>query len=85
MLRSKMIHIKAVWDHDAEVWVAESDNVPGLVTEADTTEQLLRKLETMIPELLAANGLLAEYARPDIPIQVLSERTEMLKCTGSHG
>ena len=80
MWRDNIIHIKALWDHDAEMWVAESDDVPGLVTEAETTEQLIRKLEIMIPELLEANGLLAEYAHPDIPIHLLSERTEMVKC-----
>jgi Domain of unknown function (DUF1902) len=26
--------VEAVWDDDAEVWVAESDQVTGLITEA---------------------------------------------------
>jgi len=28
------IQVKAFWDSDARVWVAESDDVPGLITEA---------------------------------------------------
>ena len=36
----KEIQIKAFWDSEAKVWVAQSSDVPGLVTEADTMEQL---------------------------------------------
>lgn len=32
--------------------------MPGLVTEADTIEALDAKLQTMVPELLEANGCL---------------------------
>ncbi len=52
----KILLIHAEWDEEAEVWVATSDDVPGLATEADTLEQLSSKLESMIPELLDANG-----------------------------
>ena len=48
--------VRAEWDSDALVWVASSDNVPGLVTEADIIEALETKLQTMVPELLEANG-----------------------------
>ena len=36
--------LRAFWDPDASVWVAESADVPGLVTEAETVEQLIAKL-----------------------------------------
>jgi len=55
-MKSRVINVKAVWDKDAQVWVAISEDVPGLVTEADTLEQLIKKLQVMIPELLEANG-----------------------------
>jgi hypothetical protein len=48
--------VSASWDDEAKVWVAESDDVPGLVTEAPTEEALLKKLETLVPELLELNG-----------------------------
>lgn len=51
-------HIQADWDPEAGVWVATSDDVPGLATEAETIEALTEKLHTMIPELLEANDLL---------------------------
>jgi uncharacterized protein DUF1902 len=36
--------------------VATSDNVPGLVTEAETIEALAEKLAVIVPELLEANA-----------------------------
>jgi predicted RNase H-like HicB family nuclease len=50
--------INATWDEDAKVWVAVSDDVPGLVAEADDLPQLMNKLKVLIPELLEANGVL---------------------------
>jgi hypothetical protein len=41
-----------IWDDEARVFVAESDDIPGLITEADNREQLLKKLTVMVPELL---------------------------------
>jgi hypothetical protein len=48
---------RADWDDDAAVWVADSDEVPGLVTEAETITALVAKRKVMIPELLALNGV----------------------------
>lgn len=60
--------IHATWDAEAGVWVAESDDVPGLATEAATVEALLEKLRVMIPELLEANeGELPE----EVPFDLL--------------
>ena len=49
------LRVHAFWDEEARVWVAESDDVPGLITEADTLEKLSAKLEVIIPELLELN------------------------------
>ena len=43
-------HIQADWDPEAGVWVATSEDVPGLATEAETIEALTEKLRVMIPE-----------------------------------
>jgi predicted RNase H-like HicB family nuclease len=53
----KVVTVKAFWDAEASVWVATSDNLPGLVTEAETTEQLTVKLKAMIPELIDLNRI----------------------------
>lgn len=47
-----LIVVRATWDSQAEVWVAESEDVPGLVTEAESIEVLLRKLPGIIADLL---------------------------------
>lgn len=51
----KAMLVKAEWDDEAGVWVAQSDDVPGLVAEAPTIEHLLEKLRVLIPELLELN------------------------------
>lgn len=57
-MANPVYRVQAIWDAEAAVWVATSDDVPGLVTEAPTYEALADKLRTMIPELLEANELL---------------------------
>jgi predicted RNase H-like HicB family nuclease len=59
-MESNTYHVLADWDPEANVWVATSDDVPGLATEAETIEALTARLRSMIPELLEANGLLPE-------------------------
>jgi len=69
--------ISAIWDDEAEVWVAQSDDVPGLATEANTLEALTEKLRVMIPELLECNsGLPVEQ---DVPWELVAKRSELLR------
>ena len=68
-------NVKAEWDAEAGVWVASSDDVPGLATGADTFEELIAKLKLVIPELLEENGLLAADA-DDVPFAVEALRVE---------
>lgn len=56
----RTLKVQALWDGEAGVWVAESDDVPGLATEAATLEELLAKLAVMVPELLEENGVALE-------------------------
>ena len=67
-------HVKAEWDGEAEVWVASSEDVPGLATGADTFEELIAKLKVVIPELLEENGLLP--GTDEVPFAVFAERVE---------
>jgi hypothetical protein len=39
--------------------VAESEDVPGLVTEAETLDSLTDKLRNIIPELLHLNNIIS--------------------------
>jgi predicted RNase H-like HicB family nuclease len=53
---TRVLLVRVDWDPEAKVWVADSDDVPGLATEAETVDALMAKLEVMIPELLELNG-----------------------------
>jgi hypothetical protein len=69
--RKSPVRVRAQWDEEAGVWVAESSNLPGLVTEADTAEQLLEKLHVMVPELLTYSPDLAPGFLPEIRLTLL--------------
>ena len=75
---TKQIMVKAEWDPEAKVWVATSDDVPGLVTEAETVEALAEKLSVMVPELLEANGVLAGNAIREVPINLIAHREQLI-------
>ena len=69
--------VNAIWDDEAKVWVAESDDVPGLATGADTLEALIEKLRVVIPELLEANGVLTtQEAGEELPFTINATRIE---------
>ncbi|BAD70836.1 MULTISPECIES: DUF1902 domain-containing protein [Thermus] len=69
----RTLKVQALWDGEAGVWVAESDDVPGLATEAATLEELLAKLAVMVPELLEENGVALE-----LPVELRLEATRPL-------
>lgn len=60
----KVIAVQAFWDAEARVWVATSDDLPGLATEADTAEKLSEKLKVMIPELIELNQVQLSSTEP---------------------
>jgi len=70
------IVVHATWDAEGKVWLAESDDVPGLATGADTLEQLVEKMKVAIPELLEENGLVS--AGP-LPFEIKAERSEFAR------
>jgi len=56
MMPEQRITVFAEWDAEAEVYVATSADVPGLVTEGANPEELWNNLKILIPELLELNG-----------------------------
>ena len=65
--------ITADWDEEADVWVATSEDIIGLVAEAETLEALREKLADLVPELIAENGL-PDGAAPNDPVEVVARR-----------
>jgi hypothetical protein len=63
-------YVKAEWDTDASVWFVSDTNVPGLCTEAETAEDLFRKLDVMVPELVALNCGEQQY----VPFELITHR-----------
>ncbi|MFZ0245173.1 DUF1902 domain-containing protein [Candidatus Binatus sp.] len=49
--------VEVTWDAEAEMWVADSDDIPGLAAEAPDDKSLWAKLEGLIPELLVLNDV----------------------------
>ncbi|MEN5338347.1 DUF1902 domain-containing protein [Brucella pseudintermedia] len=48
--------VTAQWDEEAGVWVATSDDIPGLVSEAKTIDDLVKRVVAVAPELLEDNA-----------------------------
>ena len=69
---NKPYFVRAEWDTEAGVWVATSDDVPGLVTEAASIEALNEKLQSLVPELLQANGVAPQAGA--ISVEILARR-----------
>jgi hypothetical protein len=53
---SHSITIDARWDPEASVWIATSNDVPGLVVEADTWPIMIEEVRLVLPDLLELSG-----------------------------
>ena len=49
-------NVKLTWDGEVSMWVATSDDVPGLVLESNSYDVLIEKVKVAIPELLELNN-----------------------------
>ena len=78
---ARPLYVRAEWDEEAGVWVATSDDVPGLATEASSMETLILKLKTMVPELLELNRISGKIHAGSF--EVLSRRFESLEFAGA--
>ena len=66
--------IRLTWDSDAHVWIAESDDVPGLVLESGSFDALIERVRFAVPELLELNGTIPAH----VQLRMVSERCERL-------
>jgi hypothetical protein len=74
-MAAKVYVVNAAWDEAAQVWVATSEDVPGLVAEAATFEELDREVRALVPELLVLNGVIKD-APQTVPVELIARRTE---------
>jgi predicted RNase H-like HicB family nuclease len=75
MARPIVVH--ADWDPEATVWVATTNDLRGLVTEAESIEALRAKLPGMILDLLEEHGV------SDLPasIEIIARASDRLIAT----
>ena len=64
--------VNLLWDSEANVWVATSDDIQGLVLESNSYDALIEKVKTAVYELLELNGQLSDAKT----INFISERKE---------
>ena len=46
------LEIQVPWDNDAGVWIATSEDIPGLCVQADTFDELIDISNQFSPEML---------------------------------
>lgn len=56
MHSDRRLLVTARWDGEAKVWVATSDDIPGLVTEANSLDLLVQRVLEVAPELMEDNA-----------------------------
>lgn len=78
-MEQTVYQVDAFWDGDAAVWIATSEDIPGLATEADTIEALSQKLRNIIPDLLLLNEVISADYVGAVTIQLTSHRQELIK------
>jgi hypothetical protein len=56
-MRDSSIVVQATWDDEADVWVATSTDIDGLVVEAPTLDVLEGRVLAVLDDLIELNGL----------------------------
>ena len=49
--------VQFTWDPDASVWIATSQDIPGLVLESGSVDALIERVRHAAPELIGLNHL----------------------------
>ena len=70
--------INFTWDEDAAVWIATSNDVPGLVLESGSFDALIERVRYAVPELLELN----HETQPVIDMTFISERHDRVPAYG---
>jgi len=76
MNKKYVINFKS--DEKACVWIALSDDVPGLVLEHGSLDALMERVRVAVPEVLEVN----ENKAKDIDLYYMTERHETVRMYG---
>jgi hypothetical protein len=75
----KTFVIDLMWDPEADVYVATSDDVPGLATEAGSLDALIERVKAIVPELLRDNGILTGQSSRHLSLSFTARRSETIR------
>lgn len=53
--------VNFTWDEEADVWIAQSDDIPGLVLEGGSLDALIERVRFAAPELIELNKAIAAF------------------------
>lgn len=77
----KTFTIQCEWDDEAKLWYVSESDVPGLVAEAPTVEDLNALLRRRIPELLALNCPDDFRREHEVPWELIAKRQDRVALT----
>ena len=69
--------IKFHWDSETAVWIATSDDVPGLVLESGSFDALVERVKAAVPELISLNGKVKDFR-----LSYITEREDVVPVYG---
>ena len=52
--------INFLWDSEATVWIATSNDIPGLIMESGSLDALIERVKLAVSELLELEGLIPQ-------------------------
>ena len=75
MIRSEIMNYTVLftWDDEANVWVATSPDIIGLVLESESLDILMNQVKDAIPELLELNS-----QKPAKVVSYICNRTQTM-------
>lgn len=80
----KKLLVSAEWDEDSGSWVATSDDIPGLVAEARTMNELVERVRAISPDLIQENmHLFDDFDVPDL-VDIHVQSTIRLQVATAH-
>jgi hypothetical protein len=74
---TRSVTINARWDDEAQVWLATSADVPGLVVEAESWPAMIEEVRLVLPDLLELSNRRADK------LSLTFKAEEHLELTGS--
>ncbi len=70
--------IKILWDDEAKVWIATSDDIKGLVLESGSFDALIVRIKYAVEDLLAFEDNKPDYC----DLSFITERRDRLLLSG---